>query len=578
MKSAVSLALVILAGLLHLGVRLYDVQVRGAADYSYASARQSIRRVQVAGVRGRILDRRGRVLAGNRSALSITCSPEDFQRRTWEGTVDAICAAVSNASVVVGLPVSLKREAVRRHVNQRLARPLVIWRDIGEIPAARFAEHANELRGFELEETTERTYPQGACAAHLLGYVGRDRTESEAGDIKYSFYSQDLCGRAGLENYYDSFLRGVSGESEVTVDARGFAISERMVTVPQGGPDLALTIDLRIQRAAERQLAGVRGACVVLDPRQGDVLALASAPGFNPNDFVPVLRSDVYRRYADDPDKPLLNRACGGAYAPGSTFKPVVALAALTLGVPPSVRYSCSGHFEIGEMDLRCSSRWGHGDLDLQQALMKSCNPYFCNLGLDIGTNAILKAAAAFGLGRKTGLDFGVDRAGLLPDAAWKERTYGDRWYLGDVAQMSIGQGLLLVSPLQMALVAGAIGTGRCVSPRLKRNLPVSSHPLPFAAEHLEIVRAGMRMVVAGEDETRGTGWRAGDGVKVSVSGKTGTAEYGPRSARRKNTWFIAYAPSENPTVAVALIVEDGESGGGTAAPRVAEILKEVFR
>ena len=574
----VALALLVLAGLLHLGVRLYDVQVRGAASYSYASTRQAVRRVQTAGARGRILDRRGAVLADNRPSLSVVCCPEDFQKRTWEATVDAICAAVSNASAVVGLPPALERKAVRRHVNQRLARPLVVWRDVGADAAARFAEHASELKGFELEETAERTYPQGALAAHLLGYVGRDRAEADAGDVQYSFASQELRGRAGLEHYYDGFLRGVSGESELTVDARGFATGERTVTEPQKGLDLTLALDLRLQRAAERALAGLKGACAVLDPRTGEVLALASAPGFDPNAFVPVLRSDVYRRYADDPDKPLLNRACGGVYAPGSTFKPVVALAALELGVPASVRYDCPGVYEIGEMELRCAARWGHGELDLCHALMKSCNPYFCNLGLDIGTNAILRTAEAFGLGSRTGLDFGVDPAGLLPDAAWKERTYGERWYLGDVAQMSIGQGQLLVTPLQMACVAGAIGTGYLVTPHLKRDLPVSRRPLPFRREHLDVVRAGMRMVVAGDGDGRGTGWRAGDGVKVAVSGKTGTAEFGPRRARRKNTWFVAYAPSERPSLAVALVIEDGESGGGTAAPKVGAILKEAFR
>ena len=167
----------------------------------------------------------------------------------------------------------------------------------------------------------------------------------------------------------------------------------------------------------------------VIDPRNGDVLALASAPGFDPNDFVPVFGRELYERYTTDPNKPLLNRACGGAYAPGSTFKPVVALAALSLGVPAKVCYTCTGVFELGPMKLRCTSRWGHGALDLRRALMKSCNPFFCNLGFDIGTNAVCRAAEAFGLGSKTGLDFGVDMSGTVPDAEWKARMYGEKWY-----------------------------------------------------------------------------------------------------------------------------------------------------
>ena len=233
--------------------------------------------------------------------------------------------------------------------------------------------------------------------------------------------------------------------------------------------------------------------------------------------------------------------------------------------------------FTLGEMRLHCARRWGHGELDLRHALMLSCNPFFCNLGLEAGTNALCAAARACGLGQRTGVDLGVDSAGVVPDEGWKMRTYHEKWYMGDLAQMSIGQGMLLASPLQMALVAGAIGTGYRVTPHLKAGLPSARRPLPFAPKDLEIVREGMRMVVAGDGETRGGGWRAGEGLSVSIAGKTGTAEVGKGPTRRKNTWFIAYAPSDNPRVALALVVENGESGGTTAAPRVNEILKGIF-
>ena len=272
-----------------------------------------------------------------------------------------------------------------------------------------------------------------------------------------------------------------------------------------------------------------------------------------------------------------MNRACGGAYAPGSTFKPLVALAALQAGCQPDEEYSCTGSFVCGGMTLHCISRWGHGPIDMRHAPMKSCNPFFCNLGMRIGTNAFCRAARAFGLGARTGLDLGVDRAGVVPDGEWKMLTYGERWYPGDLVQMSIGQGMLLATPLQMARVAGAIGTGRLVTPHLKRDASAEARPIPFSEEQLSVVREGMRMVVAGDGRVRGTGWRAGDGVGVSVSGKTGTAEVGVGANRRKNVWFMAYAPSEAPVAAVALVVENGETGGGTAAPKVCEILKAFF-
>ena len=292
---------------------------------------------------------------------------------------------------------------------------------------------------------------------------------------------------------------------------------------------------------------------------------------------MPRLGEERYAALRDDPAKPLLNRAAGGSYAPGSTFKPVVALAALSLGVPPEATYECTGVFTLGEMRLRCASRWGHGVLDMRHAMMKSCNPYFCNLGMEAGTNAVVAAAREFGLGEKTGIDFGVDAAGVVPDAEWKLHSCGERWFSGDLAQMSVGQGMLLVTPLQMARVAGAIATGRLVTPRLKLDAPVESRPLAFREEHLDVVREGMRMVVAGEGTSSGTGRRAGEGVAVDVSGKTGTAEIGVGERRRKNAWFIAYAPSENPTAALAIVVENAEGGGVTAAPKAAEVLKAIF-
>lgn len=570
-------AAVFLIGLLQLGVRLKEVQVDAAADYSYASTRQSVRRVQVGGSRGRILDRRGRILADNRLSLSIVCQPSAFQKRSWEGTVAAISQAVERVAAAIGKPSPLTGGSIRRHVGRSLALPLSVWRDIGEDELARFSEQASSFPGFSVRETEERIYPQRSLASHVLGYVGRDRGTVEAGDERFNFVDSEMRGRSGVELYYDGFLQGVPGERKLLVDARGFAIREWTVTEPKSGPDLVLSLDMTIQRSVEMQLRGVCGACAVIDPRTGEVLALASAPGFDPNEFVPTLSPELYARLAEDPNKPLLNRASGGAYAPGSIFKPITALAGLSVGYPETEPYFCTGVYPMGTFRLHCTRRWGHGSLDLRQALMKSCNPFFCNLALDCGSNALIRTARAFRLGEKTGLDFGVDMAGTVPDAEWKERMYGERWFPGDLAQMAIGQGMLLVSPLQMARVAGAIGTGFLVTPHLKRDLPVERCPLAIPARHLTVVREGMRMVVAGDGTTNGTGARGGEDVSVAVSGKTGTAEVGRGSSRRKNTWFIAYAPSEAPRVAVALVVENGVTGGSTAAPRVGAILRTIF-
>lgn len=563
------------AGLLHLAVRLHEVQVEAAADYNYASARQSIRRVRIGGARGRILDRNGRVLADNRTSLSLVCHPSFFQQRTWEGTAARMREAIEGVELVIGRPASVTDAMVRRHVDRLLPLPLTVWRNLDAGELARFCEREASFPGFSVQENEERIYPRGEFAAHVLGWVGSTIADAETvGDERFYFIAPELHGKSGIEYQYDTFLSGVPGERKVLVDARGFAIRDWTVVEPQKGPDLTLTLDADIQGLVERQLAGVRGACVVLDPRSGDILALASAPTYDPNI---VRRSDRYQAFAEDPAKPLLDRAAGGAYAPGSTFKPVTALAALSVGYPTNGTYACEGVFTLGAMRLRCARRWGHGEMDLRHALMLSCNPFFCNLGLEAGTNVLCAAARAFGLGQRTGVDLGVDSAGVVPDEGWKMRTYKEKWYVGDLAQMSIGQGMLLASPLQMALVAGALGTGYRVTPHLKAGLPSARSPLPFAQKDLEVVREGMRMVVAGDGETRGGGWRCGEGLAVPVSGKTGTAEVGRGATRRKNTWFIAYAPSDNPRVALALVVENGESGGTTAAPRANAILKGVF-
>ena len=566
--------IVFAAGLLHLAVRLHEVQVETAADYNYASARQSVRRVRTGGVRGRIFDRHGAVLADNRKTVSLVCQPAAFQQRTWEGTAAKIRTAIDVIARTIGRDVSPSDAVIRRHVDRLLPLPLAVWRNLSAVELARFCEHEHEFPGFSIRNEDERIYPNGELAAHAIGWVGASVADAEPGDERFYYIAPELHGKSGVEYQYDAFLGGVPGERKVVVDARGFAIREWVVVDEQKGPDLMLTLDSGIQRAVERQLSGQRGACVVLDPRSGEILALASSPTYDLN---VVRRMEKYEAFGADPGKPLLNRASGGAYAPGSTFKPVTALAALSLGFPETEEYGCNGVFEVGGMKLHCARRWGHGDLDLRHALMVSCNPFFCNLGFEIGTNALCRAARECGLGRKTGIDLGVDMGGVVPNGDWKMRMYHERWYPGDLAQMAIGQGMLLVSPLQMAVLAGAIGTGFLVTPHLKSGLPPNRRRLPFTEHALRTVREGLRLVVAGEGDVRGSGWRAGEGLSVPVSGKTGTAEVGRGETRRKNTWFIAYAPSENPTVAVALVIENGESGGGTAAPRVNEILRHIF-
>lgn len=555
--------LLILVGLTALGIRLYAIQMNGVAHYAYAGSRQAVRRVQTAGARGRILDCRGRVLADNRVVLSLWINPECFQRRSELESGKAILEAIDHAAQLLGLSNPLSEQKIRRHLRRVRSLPLLVWRDIDDTALARFAEHERELPGFACQEGWERRYPGGQLAAHVLGYVGRDQTEGESGDERFSFREVEMRGRSGLEDYYDLFLRGVPGEKRLLVDALGYTQEEEILCESQKGPDLTLTLESSFQKAVEVQLADVCGACVVMDPRTGGILAMASSPTYDLNDFIPFISSNRYARLTSHPDGPLWNRA-RDLIAPGSTFKPITALAGLRAGFSASDSYECIGRYGT----IRCARRWGHGSLDVCQALRESCNPFFCHWGVNLGSNALVTAACDFGLCQESGIDLpplGAEREDRL-------RLRREQWLSDELAQIAIGQGRMVASPLQMARVAAALGTGWLVTPHLRLDLPTERTRLPFEEAHLAIVREGMRRVVE-----EGTGRLAGLGIPVSVAGKTGTAQVMVNGRRCKNTWFIAYAPLENPTIAIAMVVQNGDSGGGTTAPKVREILKEVF-
>lgn len=562
-----------------LAVRVKRVQVDDAADYGSEMTRQSFRRVQTAGLRGRILARGGEVLADNRQTYAIALLPEAFRPRKGAPAAAQIEAAVGRLAALVGRSPDTTTNAVERHLRFSRIRPCPVWSDVNDAEIARFAERAGEHPGFIVIGGRVRRYPQGKLAAHLLGYVGNIERMIDSGDTRMNAIERESKGRSGIEYQYDEFLRGMAGEERVFVDARGYATARETLIEPCAGPDLKLTIDLELQRAAESVIADCCGAFVAIDPRDGSVRALASAPGFDPNRFVPSVPRALYDSLRDDPARPLLDRATNGQFAPGSIFKPVTAIAGLGMGISPDDEFECTGVYRLGTMRIRCARTWGHGGENMVHALRDSCNPYFCHLGVQAGTNAILRTAAAFGLGARTGLDFPTDAAGVLPDAAWKERNFGDRWRPGDVAQMAMGQGMLLVTPLQMARMAAAIGTGQLVVPRLNAGLPAKSEPLEIDREALATVREGMRQVV---EDPVGTGRRGGLGVDARVIGKTGTAQVGRGETLRKNTWFMAYAEPtatsrRQEPIAVALIVERGESGGGTAAPRVGDILRIFY-
>jgi penicillin-binding protein 2 len=601
-----------LAGLLAIACRLWKLQVRtGAESWRSVQAKQSIRSVRLPGMRGSIRDRNGKVLAENRPSYCLDVYVEEFRAPgPAERTIERVMDTLYRLSERLGVPCTLSADDVRRHIRRRTPLPLTAWRDLPEGAIARYAETAEEFPGTALSVEPVRRYPLGRTASHLLGYVGRadlaseyDARKEAAGEEAFTeekphFYLPEMAGRAGVEKAFDGVLRaGDGGKLELQVDVAGFKFDEVSRREGGKGSDVRLAIDADAQAALERILSEPlpsenpavkrKAAGVLIDPANGDVLAMASVPGFDPNDFVPAIPARTWRALADDPAKPLLNRAVSGEYAPGSTFKPVTLLAAMGTGaVRADTRFTCPGQFRLGKAVFHCWNHWGHGSIDLEHAIRYSCNVYLFSAALAAGAEAVQEEARSFGFGRKTGIALGGERAGLVPTDEWSRRTGRGSWRDGDTCNLSIGQGAMLVTPLQLALYAAALANGGTLwRPRLalavvgtdgkeRAIAPAKAEVQPkVSRKAMAAVRQGMKDVVNASD---GTGKKAAV-PGVAVAAKTGTAEYGRKGEGKKMTWMIAFAPYEKPRYAVAILEEDGVGGGSTCAPRVSALFSHLF-
>lgn len=583
------------AAFLFLLFSLWRLQVLRASHYESRFEKQSIRRVRIAAVRGSVFDRNGLCLAGNRPNYCLGIYIEELrQPGKWPATVREVERTLDRAAGVIGRPPSVVEDDIWLHIRRRLPLPFIAWRDLTEAEMARWAAAGASVPAADICVEPVRVYPQGSLAAHAIGYVRRAEPRVDDDGGTYHYYLPDMAGVSGMERALDAVLAGRAGGRLLRVDVSGYRRDESSEREPEPGRSVVLTIDAGIQGVLESQLSGERGAAVVLDPRNGDVLGIASSPGYNLADFSPSISSREFDALVNDTGRPLFNRAVSGQYPPGSTFKPVIAIAALESGsATPGMRVDCPGYFKLGRLTIMCWNQRGHGSLDMRGALEQSCNTYFCQLGLKCGYDSVRHTAEAMGFGRPCGVGLIEESGGLLPDGAWKMRRYGEPWWPGDTANISIGQGALLCTPLQMAMATATIANGGlCYRPRMLRAVlgpGVNPHTVRMDGKawrpgelaedlHLspvtrELVRRGMLDVVG---ELDGTGARARI-PGVTIGGKTGTAEYGPRGARRKYAWMIAFAPYERPRYAVSVVIEDALSGGRTAAPRVARIMEALF-
>lgn len=602
--------LVIGGGLLILLLALFRIQVLHGEHFDSRLEAQSLRRIRIPSARGEIVDRHGVVLARNRPSYDIVIYLEqlstDPKRRDVIGPASQCLRVLSQA---LGRPVTLTDRDVRLHYQRRRPLPLPVWRDLPVATVAGFAERASTLPGVDLLVTPVREYPHGQLAAHVLGYVAdASATDDQANTAddeqtleRYYYYQPDKIGRQGVERAYDKWLRGAPGGKTIMVSPGGTLVGELGQKPAERGHRVVLTLDAKVQRIVEEALAHApvpsgrspRGAAVALDVRTGAVLALASVPAFDPNVFSPGAPDTAVRALWTDPAQPTLNRVYGGLYAPGSIFKPITLLAALEAGkVTPDWRTDCRGSLQIGR-DARpfgCWKKDGHGMLDAWGAMRQSCDVWFYQVALATGIESLDKWAAAFGLGEPTGLDIGREYAGLLPTPAWKRRQKNERWWDGDTAQLAIGQSYLLVTPVQMACLAAALANGGNVPrPFVVQRIesatgalrhetqPAVRRRVPATPRHWAAVRQGLLGAV---DQPDGTAHRAAvPGLRVA--GKTGTAEFDlfENNIRRRinRVWFIGYAPFERPEVALAVMFEDADSGGHTAAPVAGEIFARLF-
>ncbi len=557
-------------------IQFWNLQVVRGRYFRALAENNRSRAVSLAAPRGTLLDRDGRVLVENRPSFNLLLNTEHADN------LDKVVVHLAHALEVGEAQI---RERLARRT---LFRPPVVKTDATLADVAAWEARRYELGEVSLEVVPLRSYPLAAAAAHALGRVGEISEKQLQLPEFEGLEPGALVGQAGLESQYNRQLMGEDGYRRVIVNSRGLEVLEAERKPPKEGPSLTLTLDSRLQEAMDRAFRGKAGSAVALDPETGEILAMTSTPAYDPNQFTTGIDPVVWGRLARDPDTPLMNRVIQGTYAPGSTFKIIMATAGLEEGViTPTTTHYCPGYLSIYGTVFRCNRPGGHGVVNVHQALQQSCNVFFYQLGKALEISRISAYAKRLGLGTATGVDLPHEVSGLMPSPEWKLRTQKVQWFGGETISVAIGQGQVSATPLQMARVVSVIANGgKLVTPHLVKKIggePVESPPptdLGLKPSTLEVVRSGMQAVVDG-----GTGWRARL-PGVTVCGKTGTAQVVGKARLEKTPgslaikphgWFVSFAPAEHPRIALAVLVEHAGSGGEGAAPVAHEILAAFF-
>lgn len=567
--------------------RMYQLQVVESDRYTTLAEENRINLRLLPPPRGRILDRYGRPLAINQENYRVSLVAEQVQ------DVDAILDALSR---IISLGDHERQRILRKVRRRRGFVPVTVRENLQWEDVSRIEVNAPDLPGLSIEVGQSRQYPFAHDFSHVLGYVAAVSEKEVTGDPLLELPGFKI-GKNGVERVFDRNLRGKAGNSQVEVNAVGRVIRELSRQEGQPGDDLRLTIDRDLQKlAADRLKKEKSAAAVVMDIHNGDVLVLSSVPGFDPNEFVTGLSSRSWRRLVNDPHTPLINKAISGLYAPGSTFKMVVALAALEANiVRPDHRVFCRGFTQLGNARFHCWKKHGHGWQDIYDAHKNSCDVYFYDIAKRIGVDRIAAMARKLGLGEKTGVDLPSEKGGVIPTRAWKKALIGTPWQQGETLISGIGQGFILTTPLQLAVMTARLANGgEAVTPRLVRPERIDGKDdtpkfkkLAISRASLDVIRDGMNQVT---NEHGGTAYRARISEKgMEMSGKTGTAQVRRISKAERETqvlknherpWrerdhalFVGYAPSDDPRYAVAVVVEHGGGGSKVAAPIARDLL-----
>jgi len=580
--------------------RMYYLQVIEAERYRTLAEENRINLRLLAPPRGHIIDRFGMAMADNEQNYRVLFSAEDAPN------VDATLELLGK---IITVSPGEKRRILREIKRSRRFIPITVRENLDWQEVARIEVNAPELPGVSIDVGQTRHYPHGADTAHVLGYVAAVAKEEVGGDPLLELPGFRI-GKAGVEKVHDLELRGTGGSSQVEVNAFGHVIRELTRQEGQGGEQVALTIDLKLQQMASQRFGDESGAAVVIDVENGDILAMVSMPGFDPNAFNKGLSTEEWHALTRNPKAPLINKTIRGQFSPGSTFKMAVLLAALDKGIiGPEGRIHCSGKMKLGDAIFHCWKKHGHGLMDAFNAITQSCDIYFYEVAKRTGIERIAAMARRLGLGSISGIDLPGESKGLVPDREWKKKTMNAPWYKGETVITGIGQGYLLATPMQLAVMTARLANGGfAVTPRLTRpgllaegDGPDNQVPQPdsgkvefeslgLMAAHLTLVRQAMEAVV---NNPVGTAFRAR--IKKSgreMGGKTGTVqvrritkterEQGVLKNKqlpwkeRDHAMFVGFAPTDNPRYAVAVVVEHGGGGSSVAAPIARDILAKA--